>query len=91
MIDLYADRLTIAHMEAYDKAMKQITEALPMLIEDRENVTIYQWEPIEYTKQPYEIKYKGETVASFCICVARNEERMMTIAVENMKIFRDTI
>lgn len=92
-IDLYVDRLTIAYMEAYDKAMAQIIDALPTLIEDRENVTIFQWEPIEYPKRmhDYVIKYKGKVVAGFCICAARNEKHMMTIAVENLKIFRNAI
>lgn len=92
-INLHVDRLTMAYIEAYNKAMAQITEALPTLIEDRENVTIIRWEPIEYPKRmhDYVIKYKGEVVASFYICMAMNDEHIMTIAAENIKIFMDTI
>lgn len=85
-LDLYADRMLAAYREAYNKALLEIIKVLPTLTLDRQNVIICQWEPNGFVRQPYEIEYKGETVASFFISTTESDEHITTIAVEDLKI-----
>ena len=75
-----------AYREVCNKALLEIIKVLPALTLDRENVTICQWEPNGFTRQPYEIEYKGKTVASFFISTTESDEHITTIAVEDLKI-----
>ena len=85
-LDLYTDRMLAAYREAYDKALLEIIKVLPTLTLDREHVIINQWEPNGFVRQPYEIEYKGKTVASFFISTNESDEHITTIAVEDLKI-----
>lgn len=75
------------YQEVLNKLLALIVEALPTLLTDKDNVTVCCLEPKD-GNHPYEVHYKNQKVASFCILIIYDDELLKYKAsVEDMQIF----
>lgn len=82
MIDLYVSRLESAYVEALDNALAQICDDLPVLLEDKENTTLWRLSPYSDLAVHYELHYNGVKAASFSLAFDGR-----TVSAENLTYY----